>query len=167
MRSSRTRSIAIGALGTALVATATAFLKIPIPTGYGYIHLGDGLIYGIAASFGPALATVSGGLGSGIADLLAGYPVWVPWSIVIKGLTGYLVGTLVIKRKLHRAPAMVAGALVTIAGYSLGAFVLYGPTAVPAEFLFDLIQTGSGVVVGLGISRLLELVARTLFEDQQ
>ncbi|MBE3519616.1 MAG: ECF transporter S component [Firmicutes bacterium] len=167
MRSRRTRAIAIGALGTALVATATAFLKIPIPTGYGYIHLGDGLIYGIAASFGPVLATVSGGLGSAVADLLAGYPAWMPWSIAIKGLTGYLVGSLVTRRKLHKVPAMVAGALVTIAGYSLGAFVLYGAAAVPAEFLFDLIQTGSGVVVGLGISRLLELAAKTLFEEQQ
>ncbi len=166
MRTSRTRSIAIGALGAALVALATAFLKIPIPTGYGYIHLGDGLIYGIAASFGPILAAVSGGLGSGVADLLAGYPVWVPWSVVIKGLTGYLVGTFVIGKKLHKAAAMVVGAVVTIAGYSLGAFVLYGPAAVPAEFLFDLIQTGSGILVGLGISRLLELAAKTLFKEQ-
>lgn len=167
MRTSRTRSIATAALGAALVALATAFLKIPIPTGYGYIHLGDGLIYGIAASFGPVLASVSGGLGSGIADLLAGYPVWVPWSVVIKGLTGYLVGFLTIKKKFHKAAAMLAGALLTVAGYSVGAFVLYGPAAVPAEFLFDLIQTGSGLVIGLGISRLLEVAAKTLFENER
>jgi uncharacterized membrane protein len=162
---SRARFIATGALGAALVAVATAFLKIPIPTGYGYIHLGDGLIYGIAVSLGPGLAAVSGGLGSGVADLLAGYPVWAPWSVAIKGLTGYLVGILRVKRRFRRGAAMAAGALLTIAGYSLGAYLIYGAAAVPAEFLFDLIQTGSGIIIGLGVARLLAVVAEALSEN--
>lgn len=45
--------IAAGAMGAALVMIATAWVKIPVPGGAGYAHVGDGMIFACAAVLGP------------------------------------------------------------------------------------------------------------------
>ena len=48
--------IAAGAMGAALVMIATAWVKIPVPGGAGYAHVGDGMIFACAAVLGPQAA---------------------------------------------------------------------------------------------------------------
>jgi len=42
----------------------------------------------------------------------------------------------------------VVASVWIIAGYAAGTAVMYSPKAVPAEILGNIVQTGSGVIVG-------------------
>jgi len=143
------------ALVAAVVLVATMFLKVPTPTGY--VHLGDGVIYAAALALGPSFAAVSGGVGSSLADILGGYFNWWPWTLVIKAVAGWLIGKLGYGRERPRQLlAMALGALWTIAGYAAGTSVMYSPAAALGESLGNLVQVGSGVVIGLVLAPVLK-----------
>ena len=57
-------------------------MRIPIAPTRGYMNLGDVAIYFSAFTFGPFTALIAGGLGTALADLLAGYPQWIPISLL-------------------------------------------------------------------------------------
>jgi len=155
MQDARLRRITHLALVAAVVLVATMFLKVPTPTGY--VHLGDGVIYAAALALGPSFAAVSGGVGSSLADILGGYFNWWPWTLVIKAVAGWLIGKLGYGRERPRQLlAMALGALWTIAGYAAGTSVMYSPAAALGESLGNLVQVGSGVVIGLVLAPVLK-----------
>ena len=104
-----TRALALGALFAALVTGAT-LLSLPVPGFRLYFNLGEGVIYTVALLFGPRYGAAAGALGAALGDLVLGYPLWAPFSFVIKGLEGATVGFL--GRRVHRGIALAAGALV-------------------------------------------------------
>ena len=48
----------------------------------------------IALVFGWRIGGIAGGVGSALADALGGYFIWAPWTLIIKGIEGILVGTI-------------------------------------------------------------------------
>ena len=61
----------------------------PCAEPYGYTHVGDGFLY-LAASLLPApYAAAAGAIGAGLADLLSGYSIWAPGTLIIKALTAF------------------------------------------------------------------------------
>lgn len=140
------------ALFAALICSATALLRVPSPIG-GYLNLGDGPVLLAGFLLGPAWGAAAAGLGSMLADLLAGYPMYAAGTLVIKALAA-LAGGGIFRRLRGRGvlPAAVAagacGALVvamgyfcfeaTCLGYGMGAAV-----EVPA----NLCQGGAGAIV--------------------
>lgn len=152
------RRLVLLAMVASLVAVATAFLKLPTPTGY--VHLGDGMIYAAALAFGPSFGAVSGALGSTLADILGGYFIWAPWTFLIKGVAGWIAGKLGHEKpKASMLLSMGMAGLWTIAGYALGTAVLYSPAAVPAEILGNAVQVGSGMVIGRVLGPVLASIA--------
>ncbi|PIE53808.1 MAG: ECF transporter S component [Dethiosulfovibrio peptidovorans] len=151
MRKDITRSIALGALGIAMVAGAT-ILSVPVPGFRLYFNLGEGIIYTVAILLGPRLGCICGGLGAALADLILGYPLWAPLTLLIKGLEGYAVGSLAPKGRIR---ALATGAAIMAGGYSLSAGLLYGWAAAPIELGTDIIQTGIGAAIALPLSTVL------------
>ncbi|MDE2729392.1 MAG: ECF transporter S component [Gemmatimonadota bacterium] len=88
------RRLTLAALSIALVTLATFVIRIPNPATQGYINLGDGLLFTLALVFGWRIGGLAGGVGSALADALGGYFIWAPWTLVIKGIEGILVGTI-------------------------------------------------------------------------
>ena len=121
------RLITVTGLFSALIFVFTAYLHIP--TGAGYTHAGDGLIY-LAACILPApYAVASGVIGGALADGLSGYPMWIPATILIKALTALLFSRkteriLCLRNVLAIVPALV----LCIVGYSVyeGVFLTKG-----------------------------------------
>ncbi len=147
--------LVLAALLASLVMVATMFLKVPTPTGY--VHLGDGVIFGTALALGPALGAAAGAIGSSLADLLSGYAVWAPWTFVIKGGAGIIAGFLGRGRgKGARFVSLIAASVWIIAGYAVGTAKMYSPAAVGAEVLGNVVQTGSGIIIGLYLGPLLQ-----------
>ena len=72
-------------LFAAMIYVLTAWLHIP--TGAGYTHAGDGLIYLAASMLPTPYAMAAGAIGAGLADGLSGFVVWLPGTIVIKAIT--------------------------------------------------------------------------------
>lgn len=115
----------VAGLFVALIFVGTFFLKLS--TGIGYIHAGDGFIL-IAASLLPTpLAMTVAAVGGGLSDLLSGYTVFIPATVVIKALSccffGFRSKRLICKRNILAVAFALA---VNVIGYYLYGSLLQG-----------------------------------------
>ena len=144
---------------TALLTVATLLIRIPIPATQGYINLGDDAVIAVALVWGPRSAMIGGGLGSAMADLLGGYVFWAPFTLIIKGLEGLLVGLVNtrIRLRLGRRWGFAAsvGGLTIIAGYYFVEAGLYGADVVNVSAISNTIQAIGGVVAGVATATIL------------
>ena len=101
---------------SALVFVVTAYLHIP--TYNGYVHCGDGLIILAACILPMPYSIIVGVLGAMLADLLTGFAIWAPGSMIIKGLIALLFSCkarrIVTARNLWM---LLPAALISIVGY--------------------------------------------------
>ena len=74
----------------ALTCVLTMAVRIPSPT-KGYLNLGDCAVLFSGWLLGPIYGTVAGGVGSALADFLAGYPMYIPGTLIIKALMALIV----------------------------------------------------------------------------
>jgi len=159
MKRSPTFKIVLTALFAALTCVATMFIRIPSPTG-GYLNLGDGIVLMSACLLGPVYGTAAAGLGSMLADLMAGYAIYAPGTLVIKGVSALIAAGPY--RRLTKAqnsrpiPGIALGGLLAELWMALGYFLYtmiflsYGPGAV-AEIPGNLVQGLAGIAVALAL----------------
>jgi uncharacterized membrane protein len=69
-------------------------ISVYVPATRGYFNIGEIAVYSTAILFGPVVGAFAGGVGSMLADLLLGYPVYAPATFVIKAVEGAIVGYL-------------------------------------------------------------------------
>ena len=82
------------ALFAALACVATMSIRIPTPGTGGYIHPGDAIVILAGIILGPVYGMLAGGIGSALSDLIGGYFVYVPITLVIKGLVALVSGLI-------------------------------------------------------------------------
>ncbi|MGC8975122.1 MAG: ECF transporter S component [Thermoprotei archaeon] len=106
-------------LYTALVLIATIVLQVYTPATRGYFNLGEVAIYTIAALTSPLTAGIAGGVGSALADLISGYGIFAPGTLVIKFTEGFVASMLIssFRKRLGvflrlRAASLVMGVLL-------------------------------------------------------
>ncbi len=131
MKKEHIQKLALTGVLTALTAVATLLIQIPSPT-KGYINCGDALVNLSSWVLGGAYGAAAAGTGSALADLISGYTVYAPATLIIKAAMA-VVSFLVFKRLSQKRKsffALFAGAaaaeLVMISGYAVFAGVLYG-----------------------------------------
>ncbi len=145
------RSIAYLALFIAAAALGT-FIKVP-GLNTSYYNLGEVFIYTIALVFGKKAGAIAGAFGSALVDLLL-FPVWAPFTFLIKGCEGWIVGKLAEGDKLSRKiVALVVGGHVMIIGYALVVWGLYGWPAVLPEIAGNYGQAAVGAIIAIPLSR--------------
>ena len=158
MNTTLSKKVALRGLLIAAVTGAT-MLSIPVPGFRLYFNFGEGIIYLAALLLGPAWGAAAGGIGASLADLLLGYPLWAPFTLIIKGAEGYVTGTV---GKRSPLLGMAAGAAVMISGYTTMAGVLYGWAAAPVELVTDLVQCGMGATLAfLALNALRKALSRS------
>ncbi len=86
------RELITSALFAAVVCAATLVIRIPVPATSGYINLGDSMVFVSALLFGARIGGIAGGVGSALADILAGYGWYAPATLIIKGTEGFVAG---------------------------------------------------------------------------
>ena len=157
----KVRMITYGGILSAVIMLVTfvTAIPIPIPNIYGYINFGDGVIFATAVILGP-FAGVCAGLGSALADLIAGYAMYIPATFLIKGSMGLLAG-LVLKMKPQLAwywqiVLFAACEIIMVGGYFLfeGLFVYATGgrfIAASGALLANTIQGVAGIILGIGI----------------
>lgn len=139
------------ALFIAFVSVAT-YIAIPGPYG-SYFNLGEVAIYMVALLCGPFAGLVAGAVGSAFTDIFLGYSIWAPFTFVIKGVEGYLVGRIGRPLELKRSLLGIGvGGLWMIAGYGLTVWFLYSWPAVLPEILIDIAQVAVGGSIALPIA---------------
>ena len=78
-----------------LAAMCVVMTMIHIPYGNGAtVHLGSAAIFIAAIYFGGYRAGIAGAIGTAFFDLLMGFSVYTIWSFFIKGITGFIVGSI-------------------------------------------------------------------------
>ena len=128
-----TKKLCAMGLLVALTCVATMIIQIPIPATQGYVNIGDSIVLISAIFFGPQVGFVAGGLGSGLADLLSGYPQWAIATFIIKGIEGLVAGMIAHKYSVNKnfvnvytILASVVAMVIMVVGYFLGGSVLEG-----------------------------------------
>lgn len=91
---SNLKKIIMTALFAALACVATMSIRIPTPGTSGYIHPGDAIVILAGIILGPVYGMLAGGIGSALSDLIGGYFVYVPITLVIKGLVALVSGLI-------------------------------------------------------------------------
>jgi uncharacterized membrane protein len=152
-----TREIALAAIMAALVAASTLLIQVPIPATQGFFNVGDAMVMVAALTFGPIVGFFAGGFGSALADLIGGWYVWVPFTLVIKGLEGFLAGSIVIlddkgggvKTKIF---AWIVAGSEMVVGYFLVQYYMYGLGAALTELPFNILQMVAAGIIGIPLS---------------
>ena len=154
MKTDNVKKITLTAMFMAMTCVSTMFLSVP--NGTGYTNLGDAFVLLGAFFLGPVYGTVAGGVGSALADLLAGYGYYVPGTLLIKGLCALLAALFVHKLSRGKRPLIFAGAGAVLAelwmvlGYFLYKWLILGKWISALESVpKNLIQAAAGVGLSL------------------
>ncbi len=147
MKAWRAVLVAESSVMAALTAAATMLVQIPVPETRGYINLGDTMVMLSGVLFGPLVGAVAGGVGSALADVLSGYSWWAPFTLVIKGSEGFVVGLLARSGgRLRTLLGCVLGGAIMVLGYFAVEYLLYGAGAF-AELPGNIFQAFAGIAV--------------------
>ena len=133
----------------ALVFVLTYVPKVPVPVTGGYVHLGDGAIFLAVLLLGP-LGIPAAAIGSGLADLIGGYMLYVIPTVIIKGLVALVAWKLYRKGSwVSAVVAFVLAEAVMVLGYFVFECFTSGAPAAAAAILPNVMQGVAGVVLGL------------------
>ncbi len=142
--------LAITAVMAGIVFVLTSIVHVPTPA-RGYIHLGDAGVFFTAFAFGPWIGGVAGGVGTFLADMVGGFPLWAPFSLLIHGLQGWVVGWM--SRRWPGVPGYLVsafvGGVIVVVGYLAAGVVLSGVGAALGELPMNVVQVVSGAAVAL------------------
>ena len=164
MKNTTTKELCIIALLIALVCAATMAITIPIPATSGYVHLGDSVILICSVFFGSGYGLAAGGIGSALADCLGGYAHWAPFTLVIKGVMGYIIGRVSDYNggrgkffSLRNMAASFLGVAWMVFGYFLGGAAIKGSFAVSlASVPANVVQGAGGLIIFIVIGYALD-----------
>lgn len=142
-----TKSLVTASIMAALIFVFTFFIYFPVTSMGAYMNFGDCVIYSAAMLVGGPWAAAAAALGSALADLAHGYVAYVPATIIIKGLMGFLCAILMKNAKFPKYLLVcVLGGAIMVVGYGAFEMVFMGGWGyVSATIVPNLIQWGVGV----------------------
>ncbi|CAN7272848.1 ECF transporter S component [Peribacillus frigoritolerans] len=165
--SQKTMDLIITAMLIALVFLSTFFLniKLPIAANGGLVHLGTAMLFIASILFGPKKAALAGAIGMGLFDIVGGWTLWAPITIVARGLQGYIVGKIAWS-KGRNGTSIAFNVIATIVSipfmivvYYIGEGILYGNWIAPlASIPGDLVQNILGIIVAVPVCVALKKV---------
>lgn len=164
-RKIKARDLAESGLLIALVFIATRFINIRLPlasTG-GLVHLGNTMLFISAIVFGKRKGAIAGAFGMGLFDLLSEWAIWAPFTFVVRGVMGYIIGSISWSRskKGNDINTNILGVIISgiwmIFGYYITEIILYGSHAkailsIPG----NITQIVIGMIIGIPVAKLLK-----------
>lgn len=165
MKNTPLKKLVYSGLMAAIVVVGTMAIRVPTPT-KGYIHIGDSVVYLCGILLGPLYGAVAAGLGSLLADVLAGYVVYAPATLVIKFLDAMVTGFIYLgltknnpsglKKITAFSLAVFFGGLIMVLGYLAFESILYGFATALLSVVPNIIQAVGGGVLLAPILFILE-----------
>ena len=148
----KTKRLIAAALSAALCCVAS-LLQISSPAG-GYFNAGDAVVLLSAFLMGPVLGAAAAGIGSAAADILSGYVIFAPATLLIKAAMAFVSGAILRRSGFSGrvGPAVFSGItaeIIMTAGYfAFSAVILKLGAGALADVPGNLIQGIFGVAVG-------------------
>ncbi|WP_203333393.1 ECF transporter S component [Planococcus beigongshangi] len=158
--SKRTFDLILTAMAISLVFVATQLLNIrlPIAANGGLVHLGTAMLFTIAMLFGPKKAAIAGAVGMGLFDLINGWTLWAPITIIARGLQGYIVGRIAWSAgrqggsKAFNILAAIVSIPVMVAVYYVGEAIIFSSFIIPAASIpGNLVQNSVGLLIAIPV----------------
>lgn len=174
MKKVSTRKVVLAGVLSALVFVVTSFTMIRFPFALvkeAYFHAGDSIIFLSGLVLGGPMAAIAGGLGSFLADLYLGAPIYMFATLIIKGIMGGIAGHFLYYPKSKNK---ISGTLLglSIAGSWMAiAYYLYEVIFLGINWLANLpnlvvnfAQAAIGIIIYLPLSRGIVRI-RSIFES--
>ncbi len=152
------RMICVTAVLAALIFVLTYVPKIPIPLGYA--HLGDAAIFLTILFANKRNSALAASIGSALADLIGGFPIWIIPTLIIKWIMVEIVfrvmGSESEPYNVHSGRALLAFILSSAwmaAAYTIAGGLLYGSmgaalASTPGLVMEGVINTIAAIVAG-------------------
>ena len=150
------QQLVLSAMFAALCWAAT--MLVQIPTVAGYTNIGEGMCLLAGLVLGPWYGFFAAGIGSGLADLLAGYAHYVPGTFLIKGLVA-LIAALLLRPLLKKGEKIpfwrlavieLPSEVVMVLGYfGYKALILGKGLSAAASIPNNLVQAAIGIVLSV------------------
>ncbi len=129
----------------ALIPT-TVMVQIRAPVLAGYFNIQDAVVFIAALLFGPTVGGLSGGVGSAISDIIY-YPLFAPYTLVIKGIEGWLVGKTTRRTLRSDWIACVLGGIEMVLASLVLEIFLSGVDAALERVSLNIFQVVAGVAI--------------------
>ena len=164
----KSKNIGIVAVFSALAFVATRFLQIPILQTGGYLNFGEAIIYIAAIFFGPTVGGLVGAIGPALADVTSPYAAFAPFTFMIKGLEGFIVGKISssTQSKVTKILGILAGGSIMVVGYFIVEILVFliPPPIALIEVPFNILQFIVGGTIAIVITeRLKKSVDRIIY----
>lgn len=153
MQKQSIQKLTVSGVFAALIFVSTMFLSIKLPNGYA--NLGDGFVIVGALLLGKYYGALAAAIGAGLADIIPGYAVYAPATIVIKALMA-IVAVLIfeafknkdkIKIKfLALVLASLVAEIIMVLGYFLYETLLYGAGTAALSVVGNTMQGLIGII---------------------
>ena len=135
-------------------------LSIPLPSGYGYVNLGDAGVYLCALLLPGGLGALAAGVGAALADLILGWAVYAPVTLLIKGLTALLAGLALRRAKKAGLPLSLLCCLLVPLGYFLYETILLTAPVAAVNVLPNALHAAIGAALGTLVGRHLQALIK-------
>ena len=124
-------------------------LSIPLPSGYGYALLLPG-----------GLGALAAGVGAALADLILGWAIYAPVTLIIKGLTALLAGLALRRVQKGAIPLALLCCLLVPLGYFLYETILLTAPVAAVNILPNALQAVLGAALGTLVGKHLKAVIK-------
>ena len=172
VKNSSAKTLAINSLSIALVFLATGFINIrlPIMANGGLIHLGNVPLFLAAIIFGKKTGALAGAVGMALFDLFSGWTLWAPFTFVIVGIMGWVVGSMTEKDEHNSFSwyllAIIAALIIKIVGYYIAEGIIFGNWIAPvASIPGNIVQIVTAAIIVLPLAKplkkQLKMIARS------
>ena len=160
----KAKKLTTTAMMAAVIFVVTFMVRIPMPVAAGgYINIGDAPIYIAASLLGGPGGMVAAAVGAALADLSASYVAYALPTAVVKGLMGFVCGTLMERDGFARfLAASVIGGAIMVGGYAVFDIVLFNQNQAIAGLPFNVAQWVCGVVVAAAFYPAVPRIRRNL-----
>ncbi len=150
------------ALFSTLVFIGTQFIKIPLAVGY--LNVGDCFVLLSGWIIGGGWAMLGAGIGAGLADLLSGYVIYAPVTVIIKAIMALIsfIGYKLVSKRSNRVLTTgyiisgIVAEIIMVIGYYLFEGCLYSFQTAGIALIGNLIQGAIAIVSSVIMISILE-----------
>lgn len=158
------QSLTIISLFVAMTYVATWLINIRLPLigSGGLIHLGNVPLFIGAMLFGKKTGMFAGAIGMGLFDLMSGWTAWAPFTFIIVGAMGFVVGWFAERKPIsnpttNAIASLLIALIIKLVGYYFAEVILYGNWLAPfGSILGNVLQVGTAAIITMATVPLLK-----------
>lgn len=139
------RELVLMALMIALVFISGSIIKVPYFDGF--IHIGDCMVFVSVMVLGKKRGAVASSIGMALVDVIGGFYIWAPFTLIIKGVMAYIAGSII--EKINEGNPYVSFKIKYTLGFILGGIFMVFGYFVAGSILAICFTKNTGIIAGI------------------